>query len=44
MIIVEKPFSTHNNTNSRDILKSWVKDLAKFKTMPSMVYKMKRFE
>lgn len=41
MITMEKPFNTRNNANSRGILKSWVKEPAKFRTKPSLVYKMK---
>ena len=39
---MEKPFSKlSSSANSRDILKSWVKEPAKFRTTPNLVYKMK---
>jgi len=41
VITMEKPFSTHNNVNSRDILKSWVKEPATLRTTPILVYKTK---
>ena len=42
MITMETPFSIPNsNANSKDILKNWVKDLAKFRMTPNQVYKTK---
>ena len=42
LIMMEKPFSRPNSSaNSRDILKSWVKEPTKFRTTPSQVYKTK---
>lgn len=42
VITMEKPFIKPNRKeNSRDILKSWVKEPAKFRTILSLVYKMK---
>lgn len=39
---METPFSIPIiNANSRDILKNWVKDLAKFRMTPNQIYKMK---
>ncbi len=39
---METPFSfSSNNANFRDILKNWVKDLAKFRMTPNQVYKTK---
>lgn len=41
--IMETPFSLHNNdANSRDILKNWVKELARFRMTPNQIYKTKR--
>ena len=45
VITMEKPFmKTSSSANSRDILKSWAKELAKFRTTPIQVYKMKRLQ
>lgn len=42
MIIMQTPFNIPcNNANSRDILKNWVKELAKFRMTPNKVYKTK---
>jgi len=42
MIIMETPFSIpSNNANSRDILKNWMKESAKFRMTPNQVYKTK---
>ena len=42
MTIMEIPFRLpSSNANSRDILKNWVKESAKFKMTPNQVYKMK---
>ena len=44
MITMETPFSIpSSNANYRDILKNWVKEVAKFKMTPNQVYKMKIF-
>ena len=42
MITMETPFSIpSSNANSSDILKSWVKEPAKFRMTPNQIYKMK---
>jgi len=42
VITMETPFSLpSSNANSRDILKKWVKDPAKFRMVPNQVYKTK---
>lgn len=41
VITMEETFSTCSNVNSRYILKNRVKEIAKFRTTPSLVYKMK---
>lgn len=41
VIIMDTPFTrSSSDANSRDILKSWVKNPSKFRTTPSQVYKM----
>ena len=42
VITMETPFSIpSSNANSRNILKNWVKELAKFRMTPNQIYKMK---
>jgi len=42
VMIMETPFSLpSNNGNSKDILKNWVKDPARFKMTPNHIYKKK---
>ena len=42
VITMETPFSLPNsNANSRDILKNWVKEPAKFRMIPNQIYKTK---
>lgn len=42
VITMETPFGILNsNANSRDILKNWVKEPAKFRMTPNQVYKTK---
>ena len=39
---METPFSIpSSNANFKDILKNWVKDLAKFRIIPNQVYRTK---
>ena len=39
--IIKTPFNLpSSNANSRDILKNWVKDLARFRMTPNQIYKM----
>lgn len=42
MIIMKTPFNiANNNSNSRDILKNWLKELAKFRMTTNQTYKTK---
>ena len=42
MTIMETPFNLpNNNANSRDILKNWLKELARFRMTPNQIYKTK---
>jgi len=42
VVTMETPFSIpSNNSNSKNILKNWVKELAEFRMTPNQIYKAK---